>query len=52
MPLKSGKSKKTFNENVSTEVKALEAKGKPKKKAVKQGVAIAYAKKRQSSKRK
>ena len=38
MPLKTGKSKKTFSSNIRTEVKA----GKP----VKQAVAIAYAVKR------
>ena len=43
MPLKEGKSKKTFGYNVKTEMKA----GKPQK----QAVAIAYAKKRKSSKK-
>jgi len=43
MPLKKGTSKKAFSHNVRTEVKA----GKP----VKQAVAIAYSKKRQSKKR-
>lgn len=43
MPLKSGKSKEAFSSNVKTEVKA----GKP----VKQAVAIAYSKKRDSKKR-
>ncbi len=52
MPLKKSSSKKAFKENVSTEVKALEAKGKPKEKAVKQGVAIAYATKRAAAKKK
>ncbi len=42
MPLKKGKSKKTFSENVKREVEA----GKP----VKQAVAIAYATKRKSKK--
>jgi hypothetical protein len=40
MPLKSGKSAKTFSANVKAEVKA----GKP----VKQAVAIAYSQKRKS----
>jgi len=40
MPLKSGKSKKTFSSNVKTEMKA----GKPQK----QAVAIAYSKKREA----
>ena len=40
MPLKSGTSKKTFEKNIKTEVKA----GKPDK----QAVAIAYAMKRDS----
>lgn len=40
MPLKSGKSKKAFESNIKTEVKA----GKP----VNQAVAIAYSKKRES----
>jgi hypothetical protein len=44
MPLKSGKSKKVFSDNVRTEVKA----GKP----VKQAVAIAYSVKRRSGKKK
>lgn len=47
MPLKKGKSKKAFKSNVATETKALEAKGKSPKKAVKQAVAIAYSKKRE-----
>jgi hypothetical protein len=44
MPLKKGKSKKSFQENIRTEVKS----GKP----VKQAVAIAYSIKRKSSRRK
>lgn len=44
MPLKSGKSKKAFSDNVRTEVKA----GKP----VRQAVAIAYSVKRRSAKKK
>lgn len=44
MPLKSGKSKKAFSDNVRTEVKA----GKP----VKQAVAIAYSVKRRSGRKK
>lgn len=44
MPLKSGTSKKTFSHNVRAEVKA----GKP----VKQAVAIAYSKKRESQRKK
>jgi hypothetical protein len=46
MPLDKGKSKKAFQRNISTETKALEAKGKSPKKAVKQAVAIAYSVKR------
>lgn len=42
MPLKPGKSKKAFSENIKTEIKA----GKPQK----QAVAIAYSEKRKSSK--
>lgn len=52
MPLKKGKSAKVFKENVKTEVKALEKKGKSKKKAVKQAVAVAYSEKRAASKKK
>lgn len=52
MPLKKGTSKQTLKKNIKTEVKALEAKGKSPKKAVKQGVAIAYAEKRASAKKK
>jgi len=44
MPLKSGKSKKVFSDNVKTEMKA----GKPQK----QAVAIAYSKQRESGKKK
>jgi len=44
MPLKSGTSKKTFSSNVRAEVKA----GRP----VKQAVAIAYSKKRESQRKK
>lgn len=44
MPLARGKSKSTFSQNVSTEVKA----GKP----VKQAVAIAYSVKNKSRKKK
>lgn len=44
MPLSRGKSKKTFEKNIKTEVKA----GKP----VKQAVAIAYSEKRRSKKKK
>jgi len=44
MPLKRGTSKKTFSSNVRAEVRA----GKP----VKQAVAIAYAQKRKSQKKK
>jgi hypothetical protein len=43
MPLKKGKSEKTFKENIKTEVKA----GKPDK----QSVAIAYSMKRESEKK-
>jgi hypothetical protein len=46
MPLDKSKSKAAFKKNISTETKALEAKGKSKKKAVKQAVAIAYSVKR------
>ena len=42
-PLKLGKSKKTFEKNIATEVKA----GKP----IKQAVAIAYAQKKKSKKK-
>ena len=44
MPLKHGTSKKTFSSNVKTEMKA----GKPQK----QALAIAYAEKRESGKKK
>lgn len=44
MPLSKSTSKKAFNKNVSTEVKA----GKP----VKQAVAIAYSEKREAAKKK
>lgn len=44
MPLKKGKSKAVFSENVATEVRA----GKP----VKQAVAIAYSVKRKSKRKK
>lgn len=44
MPLKKGKSKKVFQENIKTEIKA----GKPQK----QAVAIAYSVKRNSKKNK
>ena len=44
MPLKKGTSPKTFSSNVRAEVKA----GKP----VKQAVAIAYSKKRESQRKK
>jgi hypothetical protein len=50
MPLKKSKSEKAFKENVSTEVKALEAKGVAPAKAAKQAVAIAYSVKRRASK--
>ena len=43
MPLKKSKTDKAFKENIKTEVKA----GKP----VKQAVAIAYAEKREASKK-
>jgi len=43
MPLKQGTSKKAFQENIKTEIKA----GKP----VKQAVAISYAVKRESKKK-
>lgn len=51
MPLKKGTSKKTFKENVKKETKAIEAKGKSPKKAVKQAVAIAFNEKRKSKKK-
>ena len=51
MPLEKSKSKKAFVKNVKTEVKALEAKGKSPKKAVKQAVAIAYDVKRKAPKK-
>ena len=43
MPLKTGKSPKTFKENIRTEVRA----GKP----VKQAVAIAYSQKRKAQRK-
>lgn len=52
MPLKKGTSKKSFKKNISTEVKALEAKGKSPAKAAKQAVAIAYSVKRAAEKKK
>lgn len=42
MPLRQGRSQADFDYNVSTEVKALEAKGVPKKQAVRRATAIAY----------
>ena len=51
MPLVKSTSKKAFNKNVATEVKALEAKGKTPAKAVKQAVAIAYSTKREAEKK-
>jgi hypothetical protein len=50
MPLEKSASKKAFSKNVSTEVRALEAKGKSKKEAVKQAVAIAYSVQRAAKK--
>ena len=44
MPLKKSTSKKAFEENIKTEIKA----GKPQK----QAVAIAYSEKREASKKK
>lgn len=44
MPLKKSTSKKAFQENIKTEVKA----GKP----IKQAVAIAYSEKREAAKKK
>lgn len=52
MPLKKSTGKKAFKENVKTEVKAIEAKGKSPKKAVKQAVAIAYSVKDKAKKKK
>lgn len=52
MPLKKSSRKKAFKENVKTEVKALEKKGKSKKKAVSQACAIAYSEKKAASKKK
>lgn len=52
MPLKKSASSKAFKSNVSTETKALEAKGKSPKKAVKQALAISYNKKREAKKKK
>lgn len=52
MPLEKSTSKKAFNKNVSTETKALEAKGKSPKKAVKQAVAVAFSEKREAAKKK
>lgn len=51
MPLEKSKTKKAFNHNVKTEVKALEAKGKSPAKAVKQAVAIAFAEKGEKKKK-
>jgi hypothetical protein len=58
MPLKKGKSKKVFSENVNELVDTYKEKGvigtskpKNKKKAIKQAVAIAYSTQRKSSKR-
>jgi hypothetical protein len=51
MPLEKSKSKKAFNKNIATETKALEAKGKSPKKAVKQAVAIAYSEKKAAKKK-
>lgn len=52
MPLKKAGSKSAFKSNMKMEVKALEAKGKSKKKAVKQACAIAYSEKKASKKKK
>lgn len=48
MPLEKSKSKKAFKKNVSTEVKALKAKGILPKKAVKTALAIAYSVKKKA----
>lgn len=57
MPLKKGKSKKVFKENVEELVRSYEKKGKigtskpkSKAKAIKQAVAISYAEKRKGKK--
>lgn len=52
MPLIKSKSPKAFNKNVATETRAIEAKGKSPKKAVKQSVAIAFSEKRAATKKK
>jgi hypothetical protein len=51
MSLEKSKSSKAFKHNVRTEVRALEKKGKSKKKSVKQALAIAYSEKRAAGKK-
>ena len=52
MPLIKSTSKKAFEKNISTETRALEAKGKSKSKAAKQAAAIAFSEKREAAKKK
>lgn len=50
MPLWRGKSKRAFKHNIRTEYRSLRKRGKSKKKAIKQAVAIAYAVRRRKKK--
>ena len=52
MPLKRSASKSARQANTKTEIDTLIARGIPKAKAIKQGVAIGYSVQRQASKRK
>lgn len=51
MPLVKGRSKKAFDENMRTEVKAKEKQGYSAEKAAKIAAAIAYAERRRGKKK-